>query len=665
MGKKTGKFRESKNSPTSRGSSRGKIKTVGVVQRNRRGFGFVTTNLSKDDIFVPIEDMNGAMNQDTVEIQVTDSLRFRRKSKGRILKIIKRYHRNVVGTYYKGNNQGIVVPLDPSLSEELIIDKGKEGGAENGDKVVAEIIAYASPGKNSLVRVIEILGKKGEMTGLVKAMVVEQEIPTDFPVDVFDMADRLSHEGISVKEVEGRKDLRDRMIVTIDGVDSKDFDDGVSCYVMENGNYHLGIHIADVAHYVTEGSIIDKEGLKRGNSVYLPDRVVPMLPRSLSNGICSLNPGEDRLTITIDMEIDLTGKVVGEKIYESIIRSKERLVYEDISDILEDKNQRLTKKYSHIHKMIIDMGDLSRLLSQERYERGSLDFDLKDANFVLDYQGNPVEIVVKESRLANKLIEEFMVLANERIAKTFFDKEAPFVYRVHDKPDREKLAELIVVMQRLGIPISKSARGGQADSKDLQIALEHAKRQTYENMINRVILRSMQKAVYSTECRGHFGLSLEYYCHFTSPIRRYSDLIIHRIIKKYLKEVPSKGEVKRFKKATEVAAQHCTMTERRTVELERKVEKVMKAKYMVNHIGEEFESIISGITEFGIYVSLPNTVEGMVKKETMKEDDYVVDVGKHKMVSEGSGKVLALGDTAQVQLEHVDVEKGEIDFILI
>lgn len=413
-----------------------------------------------------------------------------------------------------------------------------------GDIVVVQITKYPTKNNSAEGMITQIVSREGEPGGDIKALVRQCNLEESFPEKVEVEASAEAALGITEEDIQGRKDLRDEMIMTIDGADSKDFDDGVSCRRLSNGNYLLGVHIADVTHYVQNNGPLDQEAMKRGNSIYLLNQVIPMLPVSLSNGICSLNPGEDRLTLTCEMEVDGKGQVVRHHIYESIIRSKERMVYTDVSDMIEDKSDELRRKYSHIYDDIMIMDELAGILRESRKRRGSLDFDLDEANITLNEVGIPTTIDVAERRVANELIEEFMLLANEVVAEEFFQKEAPFVYRVHEKPDVVKMEEFLIFLKSFGIALP--GRNGALHPKDLKAVLDRVKGETYENVVNSVMLRSMQKAVYSTECRGHFGLALKYYCHFTSPIRRYPDLMIHRVIKAYLSGNVSERQKKPF-----------------------------------------------------------------------------------------------------------------------
>ena len=472
----------------------------------------------------------------------------------------------------------------------------------------------------------------------------------------------MKRQGVRQEDIQNRKDLRGKHIFTIDGADSKDFDDAVSLDILPNGNYMLGVHIADVSHYVKEDGPLDKEALKRGTSVYLLNQVIPMLPKALSNDICSLNPYEDRLTLSVDMELTPEGTMVNHEIYESVIRSAARFVYDDVSDLLEDGKWQLGKKYEPFQDDLFAMHKLAVKLEEKRRERGSIDFDLDESEIRLNDKGIPVSVEIAERRSANKMIEEFMLLANETVAEHFYWMEVPFLYRVHEKPETEKLEKLKIFLRSFGIML----RGNRSSIHPRAISsiLEQVKGKTCENVVSSVTLRSMQKAYYSTSCEGHFGLALKYYCHFTSPIRRYPDLMIHRIIKEVLHHGVDGKLTKHFAKAAAEAADISSAAERKAIEAEREVEKMKKAEYMSYHIGEVFDGIISGVTGFGLYVQLENTVEGLVRIDSLYDDYYDYDAEQYLLKGRRNGKVYKLGDTVRIFVDNVNTDRGEIDFLL-
>ncbi|MEA4923364.1 MAG: ribonuclease R [Eubacteriaceae bacterium] len=635
---------------------------TGILQKHKKGFGFVTVEGEENDIYISKDGMNGAMNGDTVKVELSADRSGGDRREGVIVGFEDRGLTEVVGTFQKSKRFGFVVPDDKRLNDDVFIRRKYFGQAEKGDKVVAKIVKYPDANNSAEGKITQVISKYGQPGGDIKALIRQYNMFPYFPENVEKEAVYAAGQGIKASDTEGRRDLRELTVFTIDGADSKDFDDAVSCSKAGNGNFVLGVHIADVSHYVADDGELDREALKRGNSVYLIDQVIPMLPVELSNGMCSLNPDEDRLTLTCQMEIDPLGQVVKHEIFESVIHSDERMVYGDVSDIIEDKDDELKEKYKHIYKDIMLMNELADLLRRKRESRGSLDFDLDEARITLDEKGIPVSIGIAERRVANKMIEEFMLLANEVVAEHFFWMEAPFVYRVHETPTAEKIEELATFLKGFGIRLDASK---EVHPIDLKRILEKVKDQTYENVVNTVMLRSMQKAVYDTECKGHFGLSLKYYCHFTSPIRRYPDLMIHRIIKAYIHGGMDVKAQKYYKKKADEAAKTASGTERRAIELERQVEDMKKAEYLSYHVGEEFEGVISGVTAYGIYVELANTVEGMARLEYMNDDYYDYDPGKYRVIGRRTNKIYALGDQVKIKVHNVNLEDVEVDFKII
>ena len=661
-------------------------RVTGILQKHKRGFGFVITErpeaiTEEKDIFVSGKDMSGAMNGDLVEVELIPARLWKSSPEGIVTGILSRSVSEVVGTFEKSGRFGFVIPDDRRLNEDIFVKKKDFNGAERGDKVVAEIIKYPSQTDSGQGRIKQIICRSGQPGGDIRSLIRQYGITEEFPSKAISEAKKLFSSGISEEDEEERRDLRDKMIFTIDGVDSKDFDDAVSIDVLENGNRLLGVHIADVSSYVKEGSALDKEALKRGTSIYVIDQVVPMLPSELSNGICSLNPFEDRLCISVDMEIDRDGDVVRHEIYESIINSKARMIYTDVSDMLEKNNRELIKKYdsgpSGVYSSIVKMHELAKILEQKRDMRGSLDFDLEEAHITLNKEGIPVEVRACERRSGNKLIEEFMLKANEVVAEHFALLKIPFIYRIHEKPSPDKITELMLFLKGFGI----YPEGGTKDIKPKTLSgiLKNISGGTNENIISTVMLRSMQKAEYNTQCLGHFGLALKYYCHFTSPIRRYPDLMIHRIIKSRLKgELLSSAErtagpdakiaakkTRSYKRLTKEAAEISSAKERQAIELEREAEKMKKAEYMSYHVGEEKSGIISGVTNYGIYVQLENTVEGMIKLSQLFDDYYEYDPAGHRVCGRRQGKIYSLGDKIDIRVRSVNIEDREINFDVI
>ena len=583
---------------------------TGTIEKHQKGFGFIRQEEGAD-FFVAPDKMAGAMNGDTVEAEVLPPYMTRRSNEARVIKVLERKTAEVVGTFERHKHYGFVVPDDRKIGEDVFIRKDFFRNAQTGDKVLAKITAYPDAARSLEGKITEVIAREGQPGADVLSLIRAYGLFETFPSRVNAEAKARSKEQITEEMIteSGRLDLRGKRIFTIDGPSAKDLDDAVSIEILPNGNYLLGVHIADVSHYVTEDGYLDREALKRGTSVYLINRVVPMLPKPLSNGSCSLNPGEDKLTLSCIMEIDGEGRVVDHSIRESVIRSAARLVYDDVSDILEKDDPELTKKYINIADDLKIMGKLAHILRHRRKQRGSLDFDIAEAVITLDEDEDPISVELEERRTANRLIEEFMLVANETVAEHFFWLNYPFVYRIHEKPDPEKIMDLKTYLMNFGIRLK-----GSADNiypKTLADIIADIEDKPYESVVNRVMLRTMKKACYSTECQGHFGLAFRYYCHFTSPIRRYPDLIIHRIIKESITGRMTEEKLAKYRGDTERAADISSKTERKAQELEREVDKMKKAQFMQGHIGEEFDGIVSGITDFGVYVELANTIEGM------------------------------------------------------
>ena len=635
---------------------------TGILSKHPRGFGFVTCEDIEKDVFIAAGSMGGAMNGDEVEVDLIPEYLWKQSPEGIIVKVLSRQTEEVAGTFEKSRKFGFVVPESRKYREDIFIRKKDFAGAQRGDKVVARITKYPDHENSAEGKIVEIISRAGQPGGDIKAIARSYDMRESFPSRAAAEAKAMKKRGIRPEDLRGRRDLRNETIFTIDGADSKDFDDAVSLKILDNGNYLLGVHIADVAHYVEEDGPLDKEALKRGTSVYLIDQVIPMLPKALSNNICSLNPGEDRLTLSVDMEITPDGELAGHEIYESVIHSKARLVYDDISDMLENDDEEMLRKYSSIKENLYAMGRLAALLREKRSQRGSLDFDLDEAHIRLNNKGIPVSVDIAERRTANKLIEEFMLLANETVAEHFFWLEVPFIYRIHEKPAFEKVEQLKIFLQSMGMTLR-----GSADSvhpRELSSILKSVEGKPSEGVVNTVTLRSMQKAFYGTSCEGHFGLALKYYCHFTSPIRRYPDLMIHRIIKSVLQDGIDVKKMSHFRGAAEKAAEQSSAAERKAIEVEREVEKLKKAEYMSYHIGEVYDGIISGTTSFGIYVQLENTVEGMIRIEDLWDDYYDYVPEKYALVGEHTGRMYKLGDSIRIVVDNVDIDRHEIDFQL-
>ena len=635
---------------------------TGILSKHRKGFGFVSCDEIEDDVFIAASSMHGAMNGDEVEIDLIPEYLWRDSPEAIITKVISRNTTEVVGTFDKSKKFGFVIPESKKQKEDIFIRKKDFSGAKKGDKVVVQITSYPDQHNSAEGRISEIISRAGQPGGDIKAIARTYNMRETFPSRANAEAKAMKRQGVREEDIQKRKDLRGKHIFTIDGADSKDFDDAVSLDILPNGNYRLGVHIADVSHYVKEDGPLDKEALKRGTSVYLLNQVIPMLPKALSNDICSLNPYQDRLTLSVDMELTPEGTMVNHEIYESVIRSAARFVYDDVSDLLEDGKWNLGKKYEPFREDLLSMHKLALKLEEKRHERGSIDFDLDESEIRLNEKGIPVSVEIAQRRSANKMIEEFMLLANETVAEHFYWMEVPFLYRVHEKPETEKIESLKIFLRSFGILL----RGNRSSIHPRAISniLEQVKGKPSENVVSSVTLRSMQKAYYSTSCEGHFGLALKYYCHFTSPIRRYPDLMIHRIIKAVLHHGVDGKLIRHFAKAASEAADLSSAAERKAIEAEREVEKMKKAEYMSYHVGEVFDGIISGVTGFGLYVQLENTIEGLVRIDSLYDDYYDYDAEKYALKGRRNGKTYKLGDKVRIFVDNVNTDRGEIDFLL-
>ncbi len=636
---------------------------IGTLAKHKKGFGFVLLeNGQGDDIFISPANINGAMNGDKVSVKLYSAAESTRSREGMIQKVLERATTEIVGTFEKSKRFGFVVPDDRRFHDDIFVLKKDFNTASTGDKVVVTITKYPDKSNNAEGKITEIISRKGEVGADIKGLIRQYNLTKEFPEKVEQEANEIGLK-ISSDEIQRRTDLRNETIITIDGADAKDLDDAVSVKKLENGNYHLGVHIADVSHYVKDSSQLDKEALKRGNSVYLIDQVIPMLPKILSNGICSLNPNEDRLTLSIEMEIDEKGKVVQHEIFESVIHSTARMVYSDVSEILEQNHEELSKRYEEILPDLKRMMELADILRHSRDARGSLDFDFDEAYITLNEKGIPISIETAERRTANRMIEEFMLIANETIAEHFFWMELPFLYRVHEAPSLERIEEFKKFIISFGLTLKGNPEN--IHPKALQEIIHNVAGKPEEHVINTVMLRSMKKAFYDVECGGHFGLGVKYYSHFTSPIRRYPDLMIHRIIKESITGKLDMKRIKVLKKRTERAAEISSATERLALELEREVEKLKKAEYMTYHVGETFDGIISGVANFGFFVEIENTIEGMVRVEYLNDDYYDYEATKYRLIGRRTNRIFSLGDKVFIKVHSVDLPSREINFTVV
>lgn len=635
---------------------------AGVLEGNERGFGFVIPNdKTRKDIFIPAENMNGAMHGDRVIANITRRQEADRREEGEIIRILERSNKTIVGTFEDNRNFGFVVPDDHKIGYDIFIPKAHTKSAKTNQKVVVEITTYPEPRRNPEGKVVEVLGYLDEKGTDILSIIRQFSLPEEFPNKVQEAAKNIEQE-VDPEEAKRRVDLRHLNTFTIDGIDAKDIDDAVSIEKKDNGNYYLGVHIADVAHYVRERSILDKEALQRGNSVYLIDRVIPMLPKELSNGICSLNPHVDRLSLSVFMEIDNKGKVVDHEIVEGLINSKQRLVYDDVSNFLENDDEVAKEKLSKVADDLKLMEELCHILYEKRERRGSIDFDFPEAKIILDEKGIPVEIRKEDRRIANRLIEEFMLVCNETVAERFFWSQIPFLYRIHEEPSPEKMATFGKLIHNFGYTLKGQ---NEIHPKELQLLTKEIRGKKEETLISTLMLRSLKKAIYTSEPGIHFGLAAQYYSHFTAPIRRYPDLVIHRIIKAYLNGKLNHQVQGKLEASLPEIAEHTSMTERRAEEAEREVEDMKKAQYMTRHIGEEFEGIISSLTNFGMFVQLENTIEGLVHFNNMLDDYYHFDEEKYYIIGERTNRIYRLGDVVKIRVIDADVMRRNIDFELL
>jgi len=665
----------------------------GRLEAHPKGYGFVVPDDGTgDDLYIHALDMKGAMHNDIVLARVQRRSRDGR-AEGEIVRIVKRANETVVGTYRDEGGFGLVLPDDRRITTDILIPPGVNMSAKEGQKVVVRLTKYPERRISAEGEVIEILGYKNDPGVDILSVIRKYDLPEQFPPEVLAEAEAVP-EDISPEEIAGRRDLRDKVIVTIDGEDAKDLDDAVSVERLPNGNWLLGVHIADVSYYVPEDSALDKEAYRRGTSVYLVDRVIPMLPHRLSNGICSLHPRVDRLTITCEMEINEHGEVVNHTIFPSVIRTVERMTYRDVyvllkgmemeeglaledrggedgapisGDDVEDVRQlfpRLRQRYEPLLPFFRDMERLARLLRAKRMRRGAIDFDFPEAKVLVDDNGRPVEILRKERTIAEQIIEEFMLAANETVAEHFFWLQQPFIYRVHEDPDSDKMLAFAQFIATFGYRLRGKAN--QVHPKALQAVLEEISGTPEEQVISTVMLRSLKQARYDEQNLGHFGLAAQYYTHFTSPIRRYPDLIVHRMIRKVLLDGPiSEEDAAKWRQKMPEVAEHASIRERIATEAERETDDLKKAQWMAERIGETFDGIISGVTSFGIFVQLPNLVEGLVHVSYMTDDYYHYLDGQFTLVGERSGKMYRIGDEVRVRVMAVDVDERRIDFELV
>lgn len=636
---------------------------VGKFVAHRKGFGFVESDEEyTQDLFIPAADTNGAMHNDRVVAEITKPATDERRAEGAVIKILEREITKVVGEFQSNKTFGFVIADEKKFNQDIYIPKKYFSGAKDGDKVVVQITVWPQAGRKPEGKIIEVLGPKGEKEVEILSIIRAHGLPEEFPKKVLEEAQKVAVP-IPQEEIDRRLDIRDLNIFTIDGEDAKDLDDAISIERLSNGNFKLGVHIADVTHYVHEKSKLDKEALKRATSVYLVDTVIPMLPKTLSNGVCSLNPHEDKLTLSVFMEIDRKGNVKQYDIKETIINSKARMTYTEVSDILEHDDEELKAKYSHVAEDFKTAEVLAKILMERRNRRGAIDFDFPEAKIILTPEGKVSDIKEYERRISNRIIEEFMLITNETVAEHYFWLNIPFVYRIHETPSPEKMQELGKFVSTFGYTIKGDLE--EVHPKALQSIISAIKGKREEEAISTIMLRSLKQARYSPECSGHFGLAAQYYSHFTSPIRRYPDLQIHRIIKEHLNNKINKKRQEQLVNIVDYASTQSSERERAADLAERDVKDYYKAVYMEDKVGEEFDGVVSSVTSFGMFIELPNTIEGLSRLANMGDDYYIYDEMTYTIIGERTRKTYRIGDPVRIKVANVNVDLREIDFKIL
>ena len=633
----------------------------GIYRKNQKGFGFVKLEEQEDEIYISKDNSLNALNGDRVLIEIIEEKNKVKRAEAKVVRILKHEKDTIVGIFQNNKNFGFVVPDDRSFGTDIFISKKDMGKARNNHKVLVKITKYPKDGKKAEGKVIEVLGNVNEAGVDMLSLIKEYKLPSTFPEQVVDEAKKCGNK-VDKKDIPNRVDLRKQIIFTIDGEDAKDLDDAVKVEKLENGNYRLGVHIADVSYYVKEDSLLDQEALFRGTSIYMLGRVIPMLPRELSNGICSLNAGEDRFTLSCIMEINPKGDVVSSEIFKGIIKVTERMSYNDVQAILDESDKSILKKYKKYIPEFKLMEELAIILKNKRMEQGYLNLDIPESKIVLDIDGKVTNISKYETSFSHEIIEQFMLIANETIAEKFFWLEAPFIYRVHEEPDIEKIQELNKFLFNFGLKIKASK--DNIYPKEFSKILEEVKGKEEEKVVSNLVLRTLKVARYEAENKGHFGIASKYYCHFTSPIRRYPDLFIHRIISKYLEEnydVPNYWLEEHIKKAEEGADQS-SEREKVATKVEREAEDLKKAEYMESRVGEEYEGIVSSVTSFGIFVELENTVEGLIKFEDLGDEYFIYDETRKRLIGDRTNKTYKIGDKVKIRVKNASKMLRKIDF---
>ncbi len=633
----------------------------GIYRKNQKGFGFVRIEDQEDEIYIAKENSKNALNGDRVLIEIIEEKNKVKKAEGKVVKILKHEKDTIVGRFENNKNFGFVVPDDKNFGTDIFISKKNFGKARNNHKVLVKIIKYPEKGKKAEGKVLEVLGNVNEAGVDMLSLIKEHNLPSTFPEPVVEEAKKCGNQ-INEKDVVGRRDLREETIFTIDGEDAKDLDDAVKVTRLDNGNYKLDVHIADVSYYVTPNSLLDQEALLRGTSIYMLGRVIPMLPRELSNGICSLNAGEDRFTLSCSMEINEKGEVISSDVYKAVINVTERMTYTNVQKILDDSDEDVINRYKPYISEFKLMEELAHILKNKRLEQGYLNLDIPESKIELDIDGRVTNIKRYETSFANEIIEQFMLTANETIAEKFFWLDAPFIYRVHEKPDYEKVQELNKFLFNFGLKIK--ANKDNIYPKEFAKILEETKGKEEEKVVSNLVLRTLKVARYEAVNQGHFGIASKYYCHFTSPIRRYPDLFIHRVISKYLEDNYDVEEsfVEEYKKQAEERAKQSSERENIATKVERESEDIKKAEYMENRIGEEYEGIISSVTSFGIFVALENTVEGLIRFDDLGDEYFIYDEERKILIGEHTKTTYKIGDKIQIRVKDASKLLRTVDF---
>ena len=639
-----------------------KEEIIGTYRKNQKGFGFVKIEDQEDEIYISRENSKNALNGDTVAIKIIAEKEGDKKQEGKIVKIVRHEKDTVVGTFQKSRNFAFVVPDDKNFGTDIFISKANWGKARDKKKVLVQILKYPEKGKNAEGKVIEVLGGINEAGVDMLSLIKQYELPYKFPDEVVAEA-KAYGDKIDPSDLPRRRDLRNDIIFTIDGEDAKDLDDAIHVEKLENGNYKLDVHIADVSHYVREKTELDKEAYLRGTSIYILGRVIPMLPRELSNGICSLNAGEDRYTLSCSMEITPKAKIVSSDIYKGVIRVTERMCYTDVQKILDRSDETVLKRYEKYISYFDLMAELANILKAKRKENGYLNLEIPESKIILDENGVAIDVKKYETYFANEIIEQFMLIANETVAEKFYWLQSPFIYRNHEAPDVDKVKELNKSLYNFGYKIKISKEEIIYPNEFAKI-LEDVKGKDEEKVVSNIILRTLRVAKYEAENKGHFGIASKYYCHFTSPIRRYPDLFIHRIISKYLDNdyLVNDFWIKKYEKRAEKRAENCSERERVATKVEREAEDIKKAEFMESKIGEEYEGIVSSVTNFGIFVELDNTVEGLIRYEKLGDEYFIYNEEKRQAIGERTGKVYQIGDKVKIRVANASKLMRQIDF---